>query len=535
MSPPETNSAPAKQPLNHLHWSSMIFDVISQVRALIVPAILLLLGAARGDSVWLIIGAISVFFTLIYSVVRYLTLSFQISDGQLVVKHGLIFRNVRSVPVERVQNIDFVQNPLHRLMGVAEVRVETAAGSEPEATLRVLTLDQVERLRSEIFESRSDHRGNIAADSAADSQVIADEGWLEGTAGANPARANTAAQSSLETTSSTLLEIPAVWLFYAGLASNRGVLLIGVLVAFLYESNALRRIDFQKFRQLIPNNFGMLMAVMWAFVGFVALMLILRILGIIWYQLRFYGYRLSRKGEDLRISCGMFTKVQATVPRRRIQFISVQSNLIMRLFGFSSVRIETASSGGNHDDATKSVSSRWFVPIVANDQLAGLLSQIRPGLVWGENAFDFQPVSTRASKRISRLAISIAVFLSALGLLYTRPWGVLLGIVALPLLLWLTRKSVRAMRYARTSDGFVFRSGLFTIKTSMTFFEKIQSLEVSQSPFDRRWKMAKLTLDTAAAGPAEHRIDVPLLDQAVAFREQETIKQLAASHQPIFG
>ena len=58
------------------------------------------------------------------------------------------------MPVDRIQNVDLVQNPLHRMLRVAEVRVETASGTEPEATLRVLSMADVAKLRSEIFARR---------------------------------------------------------------------------------------------------------------------------------------------------------------------------------------------------------------------------------------------------------------------------------------------------------------------------------------------------------------------------------------------
>ena len=90
------------------------------------------------------------------------------------------------------------------------------------------------------------------------------------------------------------------------------------------------------------------------------------------------------------------------------------------------------------------------------------------------------------------------------------------------------------MGFARTDQGVLFRSGVISKIVSITFFEKIQAITVNQSPMDRRWKMAKLTVDTAAAGPAEHRIDVPLLDEAFAHRELATITHLAAKHQPVF-
>ena len=65
----------------------------------------------------------------------------------------------------------------------------------------------------------------------------------------------------------------------------------------------------------------------------------------------------------------------------------------------------------------------------------------------------------------------------------------------------------------------------------MTFFDKIQSLRIDQSPFDRRWKMAKLVIDTAGAGPAEHPFLIPFLDANFVVDEQMILKREAAIHQ----
>ena len=74
------------------------------------------------------------------------------------------------------------------------------------------------------------------------------------------------------------------------------------------------------------------------------------------------------------------------------------------------------------------------------------------------------------------------------------------------------------MRYAETEFGVVYRSGLYNRKLSMTFFDRIQTLRLDQSPFDRRWKMATLSIDTAAAGPADHRVHVKYLDEQFAHQ-----------------
>jgi putative membrane protein len=67
-------------------------------------------------------------------------------------------------------------------------------------------------------------------------------------------------------------------------------------------------------------------------------------------------------------------------------------------------------------------------------------------------------------------------------------------------------------------------------KISITFFDKVQAVEVRQTPFDRRWGMAQLRVDTAAAGPAEHSVHVKLLEKQFARDEFAAIARQAARH-----
>ncbi|MGM3151304.1 PH domain-containing protein, partial [Escherichia coli] len=69
------------------------------------------------------------------------------------------------------------QNPLHRLFGVAELRLESAGGARPEAEMRVLKLDQalaLERLvrqRGHAPQAADTHATTDTAD-AGDGQVL---------------------------------------------------------------------------------------------------------------------------------------------------------------------------------------------------------------------------------------------------------------------------------------------------------------------------------------------------------------------------
>ena len=473
--------APPDQSMGRLHPTSLAFDLLSHVRSLIVPAVIGLFGAAQGQMTYLIIGAMFFIPTVVFSVIRYLSLKYQIRDGQLIVTKGIFFRRVRTVPVERIQNIDLVQNVLHRIFGVAEVRVETASGTEPEATLRVLSLEDVEKLRSFIFQGA----GQAVA---ASDDVAASESAVRNVDGATGLASGAATQAVPAT--EQLHSISLGMLIKAGLASNRGSVLIGVLVGLYFQFDLEKQFSFRQLEQLLPQGLSAIQQVLIAIAGSIVVLACLRIFGIVWYILRFFGYKLTRSGNDLRISCGLFTKVSATVPRNRIQFISIHQNLFMRWMGLATIRIETAGGSSGQEDATKSVSSRWFIPVLPDSQVAATLEQLRPGLCWSEQNFDWQPLAPRAGTRMLRIAIVTTVLIAAVGFGIWQPWGWIAGVVALPGLIWHATKKRKSRKYARSDDCVVYRSGVLTHKTGITFFEKIQTLEVSQTPFDKRWGLS---------------------------------------------
>lgn len=533
---------PTNENLRHLHWISPFFDAISQIRQFILPGILAVLGAAQGNRFWLIVSLFFLVPSIFMSLFRYFTLRYSIRDSQLVVSQGLIFRSVRTVPVERIQNIDFVQNVLHRLLGVAEVRVETAGGSGPEATLRVLSLEQIEQLRAEIFDLK---KSQAIVDRPVDPQTIdatiAEVGTLtESVPGVR--------ETVTEPSNTPLLEIPVSWLIRAGIADNRGLLILGIVASIAFQGDWYEKIDFKWLQWLRPVEASRFQLVLVGILATLAVLALLRVASAIWYVLRFYDYRLVRRGEDLQVSCGLLTRISATVPRRRIQLISIHRNLLMRWMNLSSIRIETAGNAANASDGSQklSLSGRWFIPIVPDERVSELMSQLRSGLSWKEDQFDFEPLAPRAVTRKVRIAVVLSVALSlivycavvAWSYQYDQPLARWLGWLVAPALLSLmVAKAIyetRSMGYARTEEGVVFRSGVLTRKTSMTFFEKIQVVATMQSPFDRRWKMAHLTVDTAAAGGAEHRIDIPMLDQTFALTEEANITRQAALHQPVF-
>ena len=149
--PINAEQAAVELPLKYLHATSLVFDLIAHVRSYLFPLVFGVVGAANGNVYFLIFSGVLFIPAVLRSAFRYFTLRYRIEDAHFYVDQGLIFRKTRTIPVNRIQNIDLTQNVLHRIFKVAEVKVETASGTEAEAVLRVLSMEEVDTLRKAIF------------------------------------------------------------------------------------------------------------------------------------------------------------------------------------------------------------------------------------------------------------------------------------------------------------------------------------------------------------------------------------------------
>jgi putative membrane protein len=247
--------------------------------------------------------------------------------------------------------------------------------------------------------------------------------------------------------------------------------------------------------------------------GFIAFLVIVRLFSIAWALVKLHGFQLTRAGEDLRVRFGLFTRVTATIPLRRIQTVTIRAGLLHRLTGRASVRVETA--GG---DAGRTATQREsLAPIIRVSDLPALVHAILPELQF--EAVQWQPHHPRAFIREARVRSAAAAVLALLLVVILEWWT--LALFAL-LLLWAigtARAYVSRLGWAATSDSVLFRSGWLRRYISIARQAKIQTVVLAQSPFDRRTGMARVLVDTAGAGNSAHGVDIPYLpyDTAAAL------------------
>ena len=84
--------------------------------------------------------------------VRYRTTRFRITDNQVELHSGLLFRTDKSIPRDRVRSADLTANPVHRLFGLAAVKVgtgeHTARSEDEELVLDGISREQAVQFRA---------------------------------------------------------------------------------------------------------------------------------------------------------------------------------------------------------------------------------------------------------------------------------------------------------------------------------------------------------------------------------------------------
>ena len=486
------------------HPTSVLFGIASVARRFVVPWLLALLFAGPGSRLQMWIGVL-VIPAAVAAVLEYLLVRYEMRPDELVVRRGLLFRNVRHVPYGRIQNVDLVQNPFHRALGVAEVRIQTASGDEPEAHIRVLSLATVEEMRRRIFAGRAAAREASAVEEA-------------------PAEA-----------AATLLHLGPRELTLLGVIWNRGLVIVAAVLGLLWQAadllgerypwmqpgQAFGRFLREELRNVaargsaaewLPRVGSWLVSAALLVLALAVVVVLLRVLSVAWALVTLWDFRLERRGEDLRTTCGLFTRTVTTVPRRRIQRLAITQTFLHRRFARATVQAETAGGTGAEAGERTAEARAWLVPLVHVDRLPALLAEIQPELEL--DAVAWMPVSARAGRRIRRKWLVVSAVLTGWACLHARAWGLLALVPLLPLALALPSRQARALGYALTDRAVLSRRGLWTRVVRAARHARVQVVALRQSPFDRRHRMATVHVDTA--GRSSGAVRIPYLDDEVA-------------------
>jgi putative membrane protein len=506
-----------------LHRWSILFLLGDSLKSLLLPLAALFFASRQSWwDTWLLLFSFPVG---LFSVWRYFTTFYELAEDELVVRTGLLFRNERHIRYARVQNIESLQNPFHRLLRVAEVRVETAGASEQEAKLRVLSATDAEEVRRRVVEGK--RRALAAAPTAA------------AEAATGPAEAVAAGVETQdiapagETALRPLVRLGLGDLVAFGLTQNRGGLVIGAILGLLWEADLFdfdlgrpTRIARAFVKSLIADGRlfrdpGLREAALVA-AGLAVILVFVRVLSVGWAIVQLYRFTLTRQGDEMRTMRGLLTRVHGTIPLSRVQLVTVRQAPLMRLFGRVEVRVQTA--GGDKD---ASPAREWLAPSLREQDVDALVGEVFPG-VWF-SSLDWRPAHARAARRMWRSSLRwmALAFLPALAFPPTRVAALATLVPAVVFAALAARRRARSLGHALLPDHVGARGGWWWRHASLARYAKVQAVSLGTNPIDRRWDMAGVSADTAGGG--SHRITMECLDTGEARAVYEHLCARAAA------
>ena len=250
-------------------------------------------------------------------------------DGtELRITSGILQKSSRRIPYERIQSVDIHEPLLARVIGLAELRIEMAGGSNARSTLRYLPLDDARRLRRLLL-GRAHGRtpDELDADSV--------EPELEFIARVSPEQVMLGTVLSLD---------------FLGAALGS----VGVLALALW------------FDQVIAFLGGIIPLVTW--------------LGQIVGKrvLTQWDFTLTRSADGLRIERGLLSRTSQSIPFERVQGVAVEEPYVWRRLGWQRLEVDVAGYGSQGESDSGDINST-LLPIADPVLAAAVIDELVPG------------------------------------------------------------------------------------------------------------------------------------------------------------
>jgi putative membrane protein len=449
----------------NLHPLSVPVRVVSRGVGLAWAFVIGGIAVGQGDPV--LTGGIVVLAALVlaaitaYEVAYFRRFDYELTDESIDIYSGVFSRREREIPLRRVQNVDVTRSFVARLLGIAEVDVETAGGGGTEANLRFVGRQEADRLQDAIRQRRAaldrDERGETATGDADSDQTPV------------------GGETLFELSDRDLLLFGALS-FDPRLAS--GILALAPFVAPFVGD----RVEL--------SGLGLAVVVGLAAIGVFVLWVASAVARIV----QFYGFRLRRVGDDLRYERGLLQRRDGTIPLSKLQTVAVEENVLMRQYGFASLAVETAGyAPGNQPSG----GSEAAVPLAPRGDVIDLARSLEDF-----HDFELSRPPERARKRyVRRYLIAGGLVLAGTfavdQFLTSVPWYL---VAPLLVLAWPAAKRAHRNRgYDLGDDHVVAQAGFWKRRTRVVPYHRVQTLIRRQTVFQRRWNLTSVVFDTAGS------------------------------------
>lgn len=469
---------------HRLHPSMLLFGMLRTIAGFILPIILALL-ATSGNALFLIqMFVLYLSISIVTQILRLFSYRYALSDGKIIIQEGILSRKVRTIPVTRIHNINTNQNLLARGFKVVRLDIETAGGGDAEASMLAIPEGAADTIQTFVRENKHKLKESSKAQSKTE---------------------ETQTESIPDDVPETQLHKMSFWdVVLAGATTNRigAFAILAVMIGQYFElsdTNLIPQAIVQGVEEAshAPQDRILLMAVLLM----IGLMLLAWMLSVCYAVLRWHGFSLRRKLDDLKIKTGLFTVREYTIPLNKVQALNCRTSMIRRPFNLFEIRVRSAGHVGMQEQSR--IESDMLVPVTHRTNVDDFANYVFEKANW--NNVTWHPVHIY-SRTLQFLGILLLITLPTVPTFFFANIPELQNpiIRIIPILLIVFAWFVAHLNWKQTAWGldqkFVYiKKGFLSLHYWVIPVVNIQNVAIVQSPGQRRRKLGSVVIDLAGS------------------------------------
>ncbi|WEL17399.1 putative membrane protein, contains bPH2 domain [Halorhabdus sp. SVX81] len=408
----------------------------------------------QGAAIFFGIAAVGVALVAGWNVAYYRRFRYELTEDTFDIESGVLSRRDREIPYRRIQNVDIRQNVVQRLLGIAEVRLETAGGGQTEAQLKYVNREEAGRLQEEVGRRKRGQEPSVD-------------------------------ESEAEQQTETLYSITPRELGVLGLVSMDLRLVPFLLVALSVFGPA-------AITSMLPDVDQWFL--IGPLVGLTTLVGLAILSGII-SMLQYYDFQLRSHGDEYRYERGLLQRYSGSIPVEKVQTLSIRENVLARWLGYASLTIETAGYAPGQGSGARSQSA---IPIAERDRVVELARSIEP---FDEVTFERPPKRARERYAVRYLLVALLVIAGTYAVTLvpdiSGPW--FLSALVLPVVPIAAHVKWRHRGYYMGEEYAITRNGFWSRRITIVPTYRVQTVLSSRTIFQRRRRLASVIVDTAGS------------------------------------
>ena len=432
--------------------------------------IIFLLGKGEGRvNRYEIIGIGLLSFTILGAILKFLFFRFSLEDKNLVIRSGWLKKEVKIIPLEKIQSVNIEQGPLHQILNIVKLSIDTAGSEKTEARIDALHKSMAISLRETLLSKATHHQ----------------------------------TPEEVKDTMVPLIRLQISDLFKLSISANH-VETFFIILSFafgLWE-------NFRDFSDDISPQVESLLPAR-SFLPVILLILLVLLFTVMVSTVRiffrFYDLTVYRVRKGFYIKSGLTNLKERLVPFKKIQYITWKTNWIRKLLNLWVLEYRIAMS--NEAKSREKVQ----VPITRNSFIA-LLTTDYYSIPEITDAASIRMDPSFATRRFIMLGMLPALILAGSSWYYWNGFSLLFFII--PLIVWIVSYRIqKKFRLWAFNDIVYIKKGIFGDTETLVQWQKLQLVTLKQSIFQRRRGLASLVLHTAAGS-----IHINFIDLRAAYQ-----------------